>query len=1099
MSLVGVRVCAALLAAALCGAPCSAQLARLVGEIETAPFDSPDIGMATIRPFGARMIVEAKTRNGRLLYGVDAASGRVEPLPRQTQDFLGRSLGGLVYVQPAANGAFATDGTRSGTQLLTENLGSVRVLAGMSAQLDNGTIISRAIRSTEGDEVLVTDGTSQGTLMFDLVPGADGAAVSLIDGDGERVFFVGRRPNGHTLWTTDGTAAGTSIAYTSNERIINLAVAGGFAYFVRNSGGSRELWVSDGTPSGTQLLTPLLFYRDHFFLAKSDVGVVFDGDLEATNRFDATPHYIEATPTGVMRVSSGPVGSLPQTPVAESFQQGWAYALRREGNQTDVMLSSGTEQRIVGTFRQIGRLVALKEGLAILTSQSELFVSNGSQGSTRKVADDVEVLQRVSGKAFFLTRGEVWETQGTAETTRRRTRALSFPLRFDVPDPQFAERDGTLFFAGSDLEHGIEPWSVGNDPEQARLVADLVREGEGSGYTKLGGSHRVIFAQVGNALWAQEEGSSLERVLDGATCPSLNLVAVAGNRALVLCQNQRVRAVGLDGPSESLPLPLEVHFRQQFPTPSATKMPVLAPDGLWVTDGTAAGTYEVFSLPSGQSSHSSNPQIRDGVAFFWGNAADEASLYRIDLATEVTTEVARFDERPFSLEGPVVEVGDTTYFDRGGVHFVDSSSKLPVPVNVPGISILEMAAAPDRLLVLARDSEEKLFSVGRSDVQRLLEDSPGNRNAQLLELPQGVVVLNWRSKVFFTDGTTEGTRELRLEPGQVGSHLPPTSPVAYFSATTHLTGSELWRTDGTQDGTRLVHDLNPGPPSSSPTVHLMLNRLILHANDGLRGQELFEARLDGFVCQPHVASLCMDDRRFRVDVDWRDFQGGSGRGKQVPLTDDTGAFWFFDPENLEVLVKILDGRGVNGFHWIFGGALTNVPYALTAVDSWTGESRRYLNPSGNFGSFGDTSAFGGLARGRPSGALRVVPAVRARAKEEQVSAQRACTSSSARLCLAGSRFEVRARWRTTQGTSGDGVAVPVTEDSGYFWFFDSENVELMVKVLDGRSLNGNFWVFYGALSDVEFEIEVTDSATGKQRVYRNPQGTFASVGDPEAF
>ena len=28
------------------------------------------------------------------------------------------------------------------------------------------------------------------------------------------------------------------------------------------------------------------------------------------------------------------------------------------------------------------------------------------------------------------------------------------------------------------------------------------------------------------------------------------------------------------------------------------------------------------------------------------------------------------------------------------------------------------------------------------------------------------------------------------------------------------------------------------------------------------------------------------------------------------------------------------------------------------------------------------------------------------------------------------------------------MGVPLTSDSGYFWFFDADNIELVVKVLD---------------------------------------------------
>ncbi|MDQ2978459.1 MAG: hypothetical protein M3R62_04510, partial [Acidobacteriota bacterium] len=83
--------------------------------------------------------------------------------------------------------------------------------------------------------------------------------------------------------------------------------------------------------------------------------------------------------------------------------------------------------------------------------------------------------------------------------------------------------------------------------------------------------------------------------------------------------------------------------------------------------------------------------------------------------------------------------------------------------------------------------------------------------------------------------------------------------------------------------------------------------------------------------------------------------------------------------------------------------------------------------------------------------------------------------------------------------TGVGTAVGLTGDTGYFWFFSSNNVELAVKVLDARGLNSRFWVFYGALSNVEYAMKVTDTLTGNVNTYSNPSGRFASVGDTEGF
>jgi hypothetical protein len=111
----------------------------------------------------------------------------------------------------------------------------------------------------------------------------------------------------------------------------------------------------------------------------------------------------------------------------------------------------------------------------------------------------------------------------------------------------------------------------------------------------------------------------------------------------------------------------------------------------------------------------------------------------------------------------------------------------------------------------------------------------------------------------------------------------------------------------------------------------------------------------------------------------------------------------------------------------------------------------------------------------------------------------ACISSTTALCLNNNRFRVEVQWHDFSGNTGAGQAVPLTSDTGYFWFFGPTNVELVLKVLDGTSLNDHWWVFYGALSTVEYRITVTDTQTGLQRTYVNPSGNLGSVADTSAF
>jgi hypothetical protein len=111
----------------------------------------------------------------------------------------------------------------------------------------------------------------------------------------------------------------------------------------------------------------------------------------------------------------------------------------------------------------------------------------------------------------------------------------------------------------------------------------------------------------------------------------------------------------------------------------------------------------------------------------------------------------------------------------------------------------------------------------------------------------------------------------------------------------------------------------------------------------------------------------------------------------------------------------------------------------------------------------------------------------------------ACVSDSSTLCLNSQRFSASVVWRSPGGAAGKGQALAITDNTGAFWFFDPTNFELVVKVLDGRSVNGKYWVFYGSLTSVELTLTVTDTLTGAVKTYFNPQGQLASVADTSAF
>jgi hypothetical protein len=266
------------------------------------------------------------------------------------------------------------------------------------------------------------------------------------------------------------------------------------------------------------------------------------------------------------------------------------------------------------------------------------------------------------------------------------------------------------------------------------------------------------------------------------------------------------------------------------------------------------------------------------------------------------------------------------------------------------------------------------------------------------------------------------------------------------------------------------------------------------------GSGIFGQRLAA-PAPPDTTSLALFGGRFRLTVTWNDPHGplGSGIGHPVPLTDDTGAFWFFDSANIELVIKVLDGRGVNGKFWVFYGALSDVGYDITVTDTETGEQRVYHNPPLTLASVADTSAFP-LGPELAAKALAAPPTTFEPQATVTPLAGTTCGPDPTTLCLQGSRFTVAVAF-TDPGTGSvkTATAVPLSSESGYFWFFAPANIELLVKVLDGRAVNGNFWVLYGALSDIDYTITVTDVLTGRQKVYHNPAHTLASVADTMAF
>ncbi len=345
-------------------------------------------------------------------------------------------------------------------------------------------------------------------------------------------------------------------------------------------------------------------------------------------------------------------------------------------------------------------------------------------------------------------------------------------------------------------------------------------------------------------------------------------------------------------------------------------------------------------------------------------------------------------------------------------------------------------------------------------------------------------------------------------------------PVSFRDASRGAVTSRIWRLgDGTTSRRRsLEHAWSvPGFYMVSLTVSGQ------GPSSTVSQKVLVEAADPVGTCVSDAETLCLQDSRFSVTMDWwTDDDGGGKRGKGMVAREGTnysGLFWFFSAGNWELLVKVLDGCSVNGRMWVYGASATTLGYVLTVTDTVTGAVQEYRNePGRQADAFTDNAAFPGscidsataAAVAGDSGSLPVKapssgpPPARHLAASTSVTTPAedgSCMETASTMCLQGGRYEVTVEWSDLEGRSGAGrTAGPRTDDSGLFHFFSPTNWEILIKVLDGCSFNQHHWVFAASATDVGFDLRVRDTETGRVRQYTKQAGNPArALVDVSAF
>jgi ELWxxDGT repeat protein len=1057
-----------------------------------------------------------------------------------------------------------SDGTRAGTFPLQSPTGAPRVCeTGPQSALSNGPTLFFTAQVGDVCGVWITDGTSAGTRPLGaFTAGGELDGINLLAAVGRRVFFLVSMLRGDwttTLWTSDGTPEGTLPLHVwDSQGPSHLTAAGSRLFFIAPDGedGGREVWISDGTPAGTRpvsrfdstdpfvprasyglvvqavedqlcflanegaagrelwcsdgtrpgtrrmtnfsLVSPFVDL-DHWRVEKLGQRLVFPAnDGTSGNRLWTTPWTTAGQPASTARLESCPEGCPEVAPGKELARVGSRvfFVGNRAGNQLWASdgTGAGTRQvhRACADDCDIARLRPVSGKLYFVASEPSgerwQWATDGSAAGTRRLVE-IESLQVTPvpvGDRVLLSLidvspelGDLWVTDGTPEGTSEVTR-IGQSGDSSSPRQLVPAGDGVRFLAFG--EGRLDLWSSRGTPETTNLAVPQfpVERLVGFGNLTLG------FDSFGDGSLWRSDGTS------------------EGTFRLFFAEGRRV--------AEAVALPSRVVFAV-----TSSEAPHFE---LWQTNGTVEGTGKVAEVPDGF--YAGSLEELGGRAYFVSSQGGvyEQKLWETD-GTAAGTRPLTMREG-LSIEHPLrlARLGSAVFFVGDDDHFNQEiwradgtpDGTRALTEGITG-SPTDVVAHGGQLYFLARLGAAPEVGLWKSDgteagtvllaVPHLLgQDEPARFTSLGAHLYFFSTDELWR-----TDGTAQGTTLVRdIVPGE-RARAPEEVAILggrlYFSAADPAHGDELWESDGTEAGTRPVHDIAPGPLSSHPEELVASGgKLFFTADDGVHGREPWVYVPTGSGCTPSERALCLGGR-FRVEADWRDFEGGSGRGTAVALTGDTGTFWFFDPSNVEVILKVLDGQGLNGHHWVFYGALSSVEYTLTVTDTQTGAVRRYINPPGVLGSVADTQAFGPLGAILPGVGTTGPAPVGSNAPRmglRKAVAEGSCTPDPTRLCLNDGRFAVEARWKDFEGNTGTGKAVPLAGgDTGYFWFFDASNVEVLLKVLDGRPLNGKFWVFYGALSSVEYTLTVTDTVTGTVKTYTNPSGKLASVADTGAF
>jgi ELWxxDGT repeat protein len=752
---------------------------------------------------------------------------------------------------------WTTDGTAAGTRRVkrvTVDQTTVPVAMG------NAIYFAGYDANGEGTELWKSDGTSSGTTRWDIKPGSASSYPKDLTVSGNVLYFSANDGNQH-LWKTDGTSlvnltSGLNTGSVSPQDITAFGTSS--AVFWGWTSTTTDVWITDGTTttslhSAPSLLSVLDLNATNgviFFARYTEAYTATNKGLPRLYSSDGTPSgtVLRDINPGVPTDVSGnfvPAGSLMYFYATStvSGQERWVIDTTTfASTQLELTPGSAGTAASFSVGNGAGQLFfSLDDGTG---KGTEPWISDGTLAGTKRVKDVVvgsgDGLDRIfpvvmqNNGFLFLSQNELWRTDGSDPGTQQLTFGINYGSAGSDPG-NMVTSGGAGFFCATDAIHGRELWRTDGTESGTYRIHDL-RVGGGSGCTGnwivAAGGYLYFYGTDGSntGLW-KSDGVSAAPVFIKALSVMKQVVAIGNN---IYFRGDDGSGAGeelwySDGSMAQL-------LKDIYPGPISSgiwnltalnsQLVFTANDNvhgieLWISDGTSAGTQLLANIAQdfvGSPPQSSSPGnlavIGNRLYFSADNKTDGKEPWISDGTTAGTTIIDDIGAGT---------AGSNAYgFTGFGAYVYFSADD-----TVRGVELYRTTGAGASIIELVPGVDGS-YPGGFTVAGNLLYFNAEN-SATGTEL--------WK-----TDGTTVAmVKDILTGPdGSSPSELFPTGAGDSIYFTAYINNDqELWISDGSASGTRLLADLNPVERSYPGGFFSLGSQVVFRATTPDSGQELW--------------------------------------------------------------------------------------------------------------------------------------------------------------------------------------------------------------------------------------------------------------------